>query len=244
MKILTKQWMQYDRQVILAGQTKAIDGLKDKATDELYNKVYNQKLEEFIQLEKTNPVYEETESGVKNIFDENYAKRIFEARTQYNEALIKALPENTLKHIVNYKLLGLKHCSQKELLFLQTFYEKGLSEIEETAQKARNIDFDFFTEEIVYGIKTENGNLLIKFDGCYLVVKNFSIIEKEQDGVCDFNIDDPYCGMTVLHAIELYYDENTYTFEFHLLLDNIDNLDIPAFWYLTVKCDDIYTQKI
>ena len=256
MKILTKEWMKYNRQVILTGQTKKIKERTTLTQFDLYNKLYKEKQDEFIELERSNPVYDENETGVKRDFNKEYAKRLFKARIENNEELIREMPETVLSHIQNVKLLALKYCLPNEEPFLQSFYEKGLSEIEETTQKARNItedsaqylrqniDFDFFTEEIVYGIKNENGNLLIKFDGCYLVVKNFSIIEKEQDGVCDFNIDDPYCGMTVLHAIELYYDENTYTFEFHLLLDNIDSLDIPTFWYLTVKCDDIYTQKI
>ena len=144
----------------------------------------------------------------------------------------------------------------KEIPLLQAFYQDGLKEVEELANKARKItddsaknlpqqiDFDLFTEEIVYKIKTEKDDLIIEFDGYIIRAKNITILEKEQECVEEFIIDDPYCGMTVLHAIELYYNEDENDFELHLLLDNIDNLDISTFWYLTVKCNNIYVEII
>lgn len=256
MKILTKQWMQYNRQVILAGQTKEIKSFNDTKIFDLYNKLYKEKQDEFIALEKSNPVYDENETGIKRPFDENYAKRLFDARIKYNEELIKTMPENILSHIKNYKLLSLKYCSPKEMLFLQSFYEKGIKEVEELADKARQIteesaknlpqqvDFDLFTEEIVYSIKTEKNDLIIEFDGYLIRAKSISFLEREHKSIPKFVFDDPYCGMTVLHAVELYYNENNNDFELHLLLDNINNLDMPTFWYLTIKCDDIHVEII
>ena len=256
MKILTKEWMKYNRQVILAGQVKKLEGIKTSIMFDLYNKLYKGKQDEFIELERTNPAYDENDAGIKRDFDEEYAKRLFEARTKNNEELIRTLPENVLSHIQNVKLLGLKYCLPKEIPLLQAFYQDGLKEVEELANKARKItddsaknlpqqiDFDLFTEEIVYKIKTEKDDLIIEFEGYLIRAKNITILEKEQECVEEFIIDDPYCGMTVLHAIELYYNEDENDFELHLLLDNIDNLDISTFWYLTVKCNNIYVEII
>lgn len=256
MKILTKEWIKYNRQVILVGQVKKIEGINAPISFDVYNKLYKEKQDEFIELEKTNPVYDKNETGFKRDFDEEYAKRLFEARTENNEELIRAMPKDVLNHIQNVKLLGLKYCLPKEAPFLQAFYKDGLKKVEKLADKVRKItddsarnlpqqiDFDLFTEEIVYAIKTDKDNLIIEFDGYLIRAKNIMILEKEQEGAEKFIIDDPYCGMTVLHAIELYYNEVDNDFELHLLLDNIDNLDVPNYWYMTVKCKDIYVEII
>ena len=256
MKILTKEWMKYNRQVILAGQVKKVEGIKTPLAFDIYNKLYKEKQDEFIELEKANPVYDENETGVKRDFDEEYAKRLFKARMENNEKLIREMPKGVLNHIQNIKLLGLKYCLPQEAPFLQSFYKDGLKEVERLADKARKttddsarnlpqqIDFDLFTEEIVYEIKTEKDDLIIEFDGYLIRAKIITILEKEQEGAEKFIIDDPYCGMTVLHAVELYYNKNYNDFELHLLLDNIDNLDISNFWYMTVKCKDIYVEII
>ena len=256
MKILTKEWMKYNRQVILAGQVKKVEGIKTPLAFDVYNKLYKEKQDEFIELEKANPVYDENETGVKRDFDEEYAKKLFEARTKNNEELIRTMPKYVLSHMQNVKLLGLKYCLPQEAPFLQSFYEQGIKEIEELSDKARKItddsaknlpqqiDFDLFTEEIVYAIKTDKNDLIIEFDGYLIRAKNITILEKEQEDAENFTFDNPYCGMTVLHAIELYYNEDDNDFELHLLLDNIDKFDISNFWYMTVKCKDIYVEIV
>ena len=250
MKIITKERMKYFRQVVLAGQTTSIEGLIHSATPTLYNKLFNEKLNEFIKSERNNPIY------ANNNFDENYIKKVFKARIKNNSDLMKNLPENTIRHIDNFNLLGLKCCSQKELIFLDAFYEKGLKIIEELTEKVRNttekaakyltqdINFDLLTEEVICGINEEKNNLILEFKGYKLIAENAFIIAKEQDCINEYDLSNPYCGMTVLHALELYHNKTDKSFELHLLLDNINSLDISYFWYLTVKCKDIKLKSI
>lgn len=245
MKILTKQWMRYYRQTILAGQTEAVEGLKFKASSALYYKLYKERLNEFIETEKNNSIYK------NRIFDENYIKRVFKARVKNNSDLMKSLPENVISHIDNFDLLGLKYCSQKEMIFLQSFYEKSIRITEEQTIQARkitetsakfltqDIDFDMFTEEVISCIKKDKNNLILEFNNYSLTAENAYILEKEQEKINEFDINNPYCGMTVLHTIELYHNENNNSFDLHLLLDNINNLDISSFWYFTINCKNI-----
>ena len=136
----------------------------------------------------------------------------------------------------------------------QTVSAEQIREIEELARQAREItekaaenlmqriEFDLFTEERVYTVGNEKGDLTIEFDKYVLRAKNISVIEWERQVGKNSLSKDQCGGITVLHATELYYNGESNDFEMHFLLDTVDESDKPFYWYLTIRCNDIFVE--
>lgn len=246
MKFLTKDYMRLLRLVKFIGQLKVISGIYKKATEEQYKNLYKKSWDNFFESEKENASY----FGYC-FFDKEYAKQAFIKRIEFCGDLLKLLPENTFNLLEDVELIKIQYCSEKDYAVLKSFYKEELRGLETIAASVReknetamwyvknSVDFDFFTEEIVYDIKSEEKTLTVDFEGCRLTASDITVLERERERICKFNLTDPYCEMTVLHATEVYYNEKEKNFELHLLLDNVDKYDIPHYWNLTVKCGDI-----
>lgn len=251
MKVLTKEFMYRYRLIRLIGQLDIVSEIKGKATKEQYNYLLKERLKAFIENEKETAKYLSY-----NFFDKKYAEQIFSARTDFYGRILKYLPQELYDGLYDADLIKIKYCTEKDNTLLKSYYEKEVKRLEIIVASVReknesaewflqkNIDFNFFAEEIIYGLKLNNNELTIDFDGCRLSIISAQIIEKEKECISNFELKNPYSEMTVLHAIELYYDKKSKKFELHLLLDNIDKFDLPNFWYLTVKCKDIKVKTL
>ena len=240
MKYLTKDWFNKCRLLTLIAAIRPAKALNDKVSDTTYKKLYEIRLKEFIKEEKTSTV-----------FDRKYATELFAHKISENERLLNFLPRETAGRLSDLKYIAIGYCSENEKVVLNEYFTKEMTSVETVAEYVnennfsasghlhKRIDFDDLTELSVCGLSISDDNISLSFEEFTIDVFLTEIIEMEEKHISVFDYDDPYSEMTVLHAVELYYDNEKATFELHCLFDNLDEYENSNLWYLTVECTDI-----
>ena len=187
-------------------------------------------------------------------FDETYYSKLFDSIISKNKEIILRLPNEVKSELENIDLIPLGVITLHDKHILDTFCHKETKRLELIAEKAnyytecaqdclkKSVCLDDFKEEIVFDVIDKRGDLVIDFGKVSLVAEQVNIIEWETAVIEKWDVNNPYCGVTFLKAVELYSPDED-NFELHLLFESLNGLEQSCLWQVTVTTKNIYVRR-
>ncbi|MBQ7339797.1 MAG: hypothetical protein IJW43_02950 [Clostridia bacterium] len=239
MKILTKNWAEKQEQLRVihwlkeyCEQKESYEDIKSKSRDNFFHTIAVD-----VKLSKA-------------VLKENIGDELYQAQLDKDKLALMALPKEISSKIKNMNTLLLGYACKDDKVLLTSYAKQLLIEVEKLSDEANRITEiaeDYLPEEVViddvvgelvFEEYSKDNDYFIKIGGYEICIENYSIIERENFVINEWEQDNPLTLWTALHAAELHYiSDNCY--ELHLLLVDGDKYANEKYWYFTLKGTNI-----
>lgn len=251
MKYLTKKWLElYETSNIGAGlqEIKSIAQLEKTKFELLYkiDKEIYVECERY-SVERYNQEIETLQNGRGIIrFEEDKAKKYFNAHFQQYLRLSRTLPQEILNQITNLRLFSLGYATKSVRKNVLEYCQKLKKEVEKIKEMAEtetkevtkllmpSIDYWRYRDAPIINLEVNGKDLYIKLHGLpRLIIRDVKFLEREEKGIYIWNEGEYLSPWTFVVESELHFINNRY--EVHFLLEDRNKIGETENWYLTVS---------